>query len=240
MGDQKHQANSDSESAEPVPGQPGVSEPASTGAGEQNPPIRGTGVRMRLLLAAAEVFARKGYSAASVNEIVEAAGVTKPVLYYYFQNKEGIFHAILEDTATQIMNTLQASRQDQGNITARISRILASLFALCAENVQVVRLMYALHYGPPQGAPEHDIEIFHHRIEEIIKALVQEGIEAGELADWDAQEITWAILGIFDTAMDLTLCHPEVGFNQEKMTRLLQILYRGLSPASHNSQGEQQ
>ena len=43
------------------------------------------------LSAARELFARKGYSGTSVREIVAAADVTKPVLYYYFRNKEGLY-----------------------------------------------------------------------------------------------------------------------------------------------------
>jgi AcrR family transcriptional regulator len=56
------------------------------------------GARHRLLVAATRLFARTGYAATSVREIVEAAGVTKPVLYYYFQSKEGLYLAILEET----------------------------------------------------------------------------------------------------------------------------------------------
>jgi hypothetical protein len=50
-----------------------------------------------LLSAAREVFTRKGYSATSVREIVAAAGVTRPVLYYYFRNKEGIYLELLRE-----------------------------------------------------------------------------------------------------------------------------------------------
>ena len=47
--------------------------------------------RARLLETATELFAEKGYAGASVREIVEKAGVSKPVLYYYFKSKEGLF-----------------------------------------------------------------------------------------------------------------------------------------------------
>ncbi|MBW2208934.1 MAG: helix-turn-helix transcriptional regulator, partial [Deltaproteobacteria bacterium] len=47
--------------------------------------------RAVLLEAATALFAQKGYAGTSVREIVERAGVTKPVLYYYFENKEGLF-----------------------------------------------------------------------------------------------------------------------------------------------------
>ena len=42
--------------------------------------------RERLLETATELFAEKGYAGASVREIVEKAGVSKPVLYYYFKS----------------------------------------------------------------------------------------------------------------------------------------------------------
>ncbi len=48
-------------------------------------------VRQRLLRAASDLFAQKGYAATTVREIVAAVGVTKPVLYYYFGSKEGLY-----------------------------------------------------------------------------------------------------------------------------------------------------
>ncbi len=47
--------------------------------------------RGRILLAAASLFANKGYAGTAVREIVAAAGVTKPTLYYYFKNKEDLY-----------------------------------------------------------------------------------------------------------------------------------------------------
>ncbi|MFU8804577.1 MAG: TetR/AcrR family transcriptional regulator, partial [Bradymonadaceae bacterium] len=50
----------------------------------------------RILKAALELFARKGYAATSVREIVQEADVTNPMLYYYFESKEGIFHHLID------------------------------------------------------------------------------------------------------------------------------------------------
>ena len=44
----------------------------------------------KILQVAIEMLARKGYHATSTREIVEAAGVTKPMLYYYFGSKAGV------------------------------------------------------------------------------------------------------------------------------------------------------
>ncbi len=63
------------------------------------PRVRSEGgqrTRQTLLDAATELFAQKGYAGANVNEIVERAGTTKPMLYYHFGSKEGLFAAVLE------------------------------------------------------------------------------------------------------------------------------------------------
>ena len=50
-----------------------------------------------ILQCALELFSEKGYEAVSVSEIVQRAGVTKPTLYYFFDSKEGVFKAILDE-----------------------------------------------------------------------------------------------------------------------------------------------
>ena len=56
----------------------------------------GRRTRQSILDAAQTVFAEKGFSGANVNEIVTLAGTTKPMLYYHFGSKEGLFAAVLE------------------------------------------------------------------------------------------------------------------------------------------------
>lgn len=53
--------------------------------------------RERLLRAAAEVFARRGFQAASVDQVAEAAGFTKGAVYAHFESKEDLFLALLDE-----------------------------------------------------------------------------------------------------------------------------------------------
>src|ERR1700733_1012410 len=56
---------------------------------------------------AAKLFAERGYDATSVREIVEAAGVAKPTLYYYFRSKEGLAQALLTVPLSNLVSTLR-------------------------------------------------------------------------------------------------------------------------------------
>jgi TetR/AcrR family transcriptional regulator len=52
--------------------------------------------RAKIFMAAARLFAEKGYNGVSMREISENAGLSKPTIYYYFGNKEGIYTALVE------------------------------------------------------------------------------------------------------------------------------------------------
>ena len=57
--------------------------------------------RGRVLIAAAQVFARTGFLAASMNDIVDEAGVTKGAVYFHFPSKEALAVAVVEEQFAQ-------------------------------------------------------------------------------------------------------------------------------------------
>lgn len=72
---------------------------------------RGQARRQRLLCAARDVFLEKGYSGASVSDIVARAGGSLSTLYKQFGNKEGLFIAALEAHASTVWARLEQSHQ---------------------------------------------------------------------------------------------------------------------------------
>ncbi|MGZ6966617.1 MAG: helix-turn-helix domain-containing protein, partial [Acidimicrobiia bacterium] len=53
--------------------------------------------RTQLVAVAVEVFGERGFHATSMDEVAEAAGVTKPVLYQHFPSKRALFRELLDD-----------------------------------------------------------------------------------------------------------------------------------------------
>jgi AcrR family transcriptional regulator len=67
--------------------------------------------REYLLQAAAEVFAERGFHAASLDEVAAAAGFTKGAVYSNFKNKEDLFLALLEDAYARELSALKETMQ---------------------------------------------------------------------------------------------------------------------------------
>ncbi|MBI4914329.1 MAG: TetR/AcrR family transcriptional regulator [Acidobacteria bacterium] len=186
-------------------------------------------VRTRLVAAAIGLFARKGYAATTVREIVEVAGVTKPVLYYYFGSKEGIFHEVMREALVEFEATIADALAAPGGARDRIGRFLDGAFSLVLDHLDVMRVIDSFYYGPPQGAPAFDFEVIHTRFMDTLTNLVREGMEAGEFRRGDAEDVAWAIVGPFEVARGMSLCHPEKDFGRDRLARLLQVVFEGVS-----------
>jgi TetR/AcrR family transcriptional regulator len=204
----------------------GMSKMARTGG---RPSLTDSAVRERLMGVATELFARKGYSATTTREIVAAAGVTKPVLYYYFRNKEGIYLELMQRASRQLETVVDASLLTSGDSKERLSGFCDRVLGLIVEKIEVVRLIYSIYYGPPQEAPFFDIDAVYQKLFETVKEMVVEGIRKKELRKGNAEDITWAILGAIHVTMENEISHPERELGQEGLRRILNLIFRGIS-----------
>ncbi|HWU37309.1 MAG TPA: TetR/AcrR family transcriptional regulator, partial [Candidatus Acidoferrum sp.] len=157
------------------------------------------------------------------------AGVTKPVLYYYFRNKEGIYLELMQGAFAKMDDLLAGSRKDQGTATQRVLRLCDRLYSLFREHLQVARAMYAIYYGPPQGAPFFDFDAYHMKFREGVRQLIEEGIRKGEFRKGNPEEMAWAIIGAINVVMEVHLTHPEWGLGSEGLARVLKLIFQGIS-----------
>lgn len=80
-------------------------------------PVRltATARREQLLDVALPIFARQGYHGTSMNEVADAAGVTKPVLYQHFESKRDLFLALLEAVGGKLIEAITKATTDAGS-----------------------------------------------------------------------------------------------------------------------------
>jgi TetR/AcrR family transcriptional regulator len=186
------------------------------------------GVRERLLVAALELFNRKGYAATSVREIVAAAGVTKPVLYYYFGSKEGIYLELMNGAHATFTTLLEQLTSCKGPARERISHFCTGIFDCFVDQIAVARLIYAIFFGPPQGAPYFPHEQFFDRMLDGVGDFVTEGIEAGELRQVPVRDTAWAVVSALNTVMEEQLCHSPPRIGREGLERVVNLMFDGI------------
>jgi AcrR family transcriptional regulator len=185
-------------------------------------------VRELVLKSAARLFDCKGYAATTVREIVEAAGVSKPVLYYYFGNKEGIYQEIMRGPFVKFDAVVRESLEKGGSASDRIEELLTRTFLTFFEHLDIVRIMYSLYYGPHECAPFFDFETYHERYWQTVRELVREGLERGEFKTADLDLATWAVLGPLTVAVQACLGNHGKDVDVKLLSGALKIVLDGM------------
>ncbi|MDX1586459.1 MAG: TetR/AcrR family transcriptional regulator, partial [Balneolaceae bacterium] len=96
--------------------------------------------------AAFELFAAKGFAQTSVRSIAEKAGLSKGLIYHYFNGKDEILHAIFDDLADLGDQALDVT--DDLPSSERLRAMLAMIFGYIEQSTEVVRLIISLALQP--------------------------------------------------------------------------------------------
>jgi len=136
--------------------------------------------RASILAAGFAVFAEKGYSGAKVSEIVARARTTKPMIYYHFGNKEGLFAAVLEEVYAG-MREIEQSVQIAGVPALEAMRQLVRVtFDYHAAHPDWIRLISVANIHDAQhiaGSPT--IASKNSTVVAILGSLLIRGVEEG-------------------------------------------------------------
>ncbi|MCD6296507.1 MAG: TetR/AcrR family transcriptional regulator [Deltaproteobacteria bacterium] len=185
------------------------------------------GARAGLLEAGIALFAEKGYASTTVREIVARAGVSKPVLYYYFKNKEGIFLAILDWAAEKQQDLLTEVLETPGSALDRLIYLFRLIYQGVMEKQDLFKMIHNLIFGPPQGVPQGDLEQYHHRMVSALKEIYVKGLASQEVKDTDSDDAAILILSIIDFCLHMDYLHPE-SRDPDRPERLLRLAVDGL------------
>ncbi len=128
--------------------------------------------RTQLLSVAVQVFGERGFHSTSMDEVAEAAGVTKPVLYQHFPSKRALYRELLDDVDAQLVSELVAATDAAPSGRERVEAGFAAYFRFVTENRAAFRLLFG---ASVRNDPEFTVVA--ERTIDRIAALVAELIE---------------------------------------------------------------
>jgi outer membrane protein len=139
--------------------------------------------RRRLLEAGLRLFADRGYAGTAVQDIVEAADVTKPVLYYHFESKGGLFQALIDQAVEERLRLMRGAAPPQKPIVAALTDILVALTQFARQNPDLLRLSFAAAVAAPGEMPAgFRLPAKIAESHAFVYGLIDAGREAGDLS----------------------------------------------------------
>ena len=154
--------------------------------------------RARILDAALKEFADHGLAGARTEQIAEAAGVNKALLYYYFESKEKLYIAALEVAAATVRDASMAVFLSDASPGERVLRTALNHFDRILGQREFQSLMQQemirLHKGEEGELPLLVKRVFA-PMQAMYQSMIREGIASGELINADWMQIHLSSLG---------------------------------------------
>lgn len=152
---------------------------------------------LRILTAAVALFARKGYAATSVREIVQEAQVTNPMLYYYFDSKEGLFHFLTELMHREFMRDVASAIEQSTTFEVALVKVVEVHMRGIRESPDVLRFVYSLLFGSDGSCPAHRLYESHEQVVAALVNLFEQAQHDGEFEPgFDSTWLVYQLLGL--------------------------------------------
>jgi AcrR family transcriptional regulator len=191
--------------------------------------------RKQILATSLELFMAQGYEATTVDGIAEAAGVTKPTVYYHFESKEDLFHALFLSMWDQVGSMYLGLISEAPDVRTALEAAFAAMGeiseAFAGDGAGVDVNMMSLVIDGARRFPEIRAEVrtLYEDFQEIIAAKIDEGIEAGEVrGDVDSRAVALFLVGLMEGVLLVESLTEMSGF-QGREAQAVDLIWNGLA-----------
>jgi len=152
--------------------------------------------RQQILLNARDVFAKRGYHAAKIDDIVAAAGVARGTFYLYFEDKRAIFEEIVDRTFARLgmavvrVDTEHPTRSVADQILENIRRIVHALL----EDPATTKILLSDAVGL-DAAFDRKLISFYEEVGKLLESSLEDGQSRGIVSQGDTRMFAIMTLG---------------------------------------------
>ncbi len=176
--------------------------------------------RTAMMQAAVQVFAEKGYHAATVRDIVKQADVAIGTFYFYFPDKETLFVHLYEETADFLLQTIDQAVRSRKELVQQLSHGIQAYLNIAIFEPAVVQLLLV---GGVGAVPSLQAKrtTFRERMVRLWQRPLDQAIDAGVIPNQNSRRVAEAFAGAFDEVILQLLAMPEP---EEKAAAVIQDL----------------
>ena len=193
-------------------------------------------VKETILARALELFAAKGYEGVSVSELTEAAGITKPTLYYYFGSKEGLFESVCQLHYSRLnaiiaKNAVYSPKRESyfEDIHLTLAKVTSAYFSFALENGAFFRITLA-NLSMPSSSPVYGIVKNYHFVQfETIESMFRDMAKAHGNLKGKSKSLSWAFIGTVNSYISLSFSENSAqALNDKAVKELVHQFMHGI------------
>jgi AcrR family transcriptional regulator len=195
--------------------------------------------RAHILRAALRNFARCGYAATSVRQIVEDARVSKPALYYYFADKAQLFQALVDQAHDERYRLMQAAAERGRTVAEKLEKIVAAIFEFSLRNRELMRLAFATAFAASGESPS-GVKCAEkgRRNYEFVRSLIAQGQVSGELdRRFSVDDLAMGIYGQLNSYVVVRLLVPDCPLDRWTARQIVRLFLEGAARRQAGANG---
>jgi AcrR family transcriptional regulator len=165
-----------------------------------------------------------------MRDLADAVSCTKPALYYYFENKAGLFREVIRIENERIIFLLQQSLTGPGSVRERMRRAMHAYFDHLRAHPMGLRVLLRAELHVEHGQPALDFRSMRQAYIDLVTRLLHEGIEAGEIRrEVPIEDAMHVLCGVVDMRAAMFIMDGEP-IPEDYPERILALVFGGIGP----------
>jgi AcrR family transcriptional regulator len=171
--------------------------------------------KSQILNAAEDIFTKKGFDEARMNDIAEKTGLSKGTLYLYFKSKDDLIVAILDRIFQNEFRQLENLQESESSASEAIWKLTNTISRDIVRLLRLIPIIYNfLALAFRNKHVQRALKEYINRYLNILIPMIQRGIDSGEFRQVDAREVAIAAGAIIEGtillwAYDKSVVDPE-------------------------------
>lgn len=187
--------------------------------------------REEIQKAARKVFAEKGFEAATLEEIAERAELAKGTIYGYFENKETLFFSLIEEVMEGQAQILREVQETEKTAPEKLCEVIRRYVNYLIERQDLFRILMG-QSGGMTGNIRDEIrqkyfQAHRHQLDPLV-AILQEGVQKGELKNIQPNAMAYVVVGLIHGAMIPLVITQEERDERKIIQTITEVLLHGV------------
>jgi AcrR family transcriptional regulator len=154
-----------------------------------------------ILRSAGALFLSKNYADVTMEDIAEAAGVTKGAVYHHFASKEALYMAMMDSFLMEMRDRFQTAVASPGTCRKRLRKLTEIFLQLPRERRDIMKLVRRDINIFKDPVRSQLVRAYQSALPEQIEIIIRDGIRDGELAPTDARLLSWVHVAIVEVIL---------------------------------------
>ncbi len=151
--------------------------------------------KAEIIEATRELFCLKGFHATRMDDIVEASNTSKGTLYYYFDNKQELFEAMINKVISRLFQEIIEITENNLMVRDKLAGIIAAIAGFYRDNFELTYAVF-MQSGAPDPEFKKQLWNWQNNFLDKTEEVIIEGIEKGLLQDKDSRLMARSFLGL--------------------------------------------